>query len=99
MSHLKPIYAVWNHNAEAMAADIGQSGGTVRQWRNRESIPSDYWPAIIEAARKLGKTVHWKQFSRPSSPVLCALCERRTNDPAVNGCTEVDCPHSEQAVA
>jgi len=33
VSHLKPIYAVWEDNAEAMASDIGELGVTVRQWR------------------------------------------------------------------
>lgn len=40
MSHLNPIFAVWDDNAEALAADIGEKGVTVRQWRNRGDIPS-----------------------------------------------------------
>lgn len=50
MSHLNPIYAVWSDNAEAMAADIGERGVTVRQWRNRGNIPPRYWSKIIAAA-------------------------------------------------
>jgi hypothetical protein len=40
MSHLNTIFAVWDDNAEALAADIGEKGVTVRQWRNRGDIPS-----------------------------------------------------------
>lgn len=31
--------------------------------------------------------------------VLCAICTRRTDDPAVRSCTEFDCPHSERFAA
>jgi hypothetical protein len=122
MSHLAPIYAAWDDNAEALAADIGEPGVKVRQWRNRNNIPSDYWPRIIEAAAKRGWVLEWKQFIRPAIGdegqthdatsainddaggwwkederiVLCAVCERRTDDPTVRGCTAMDCPHSER---
>jgi len=60
---LKPIYDVWDGNAEALAADIGESGVTVRQWRNRKSIPPRYWQKIIEAAaEKRGKTLTLADF-------------------------------------
>ena len=65
MSHLKPIYDVWSGNAEALAADIGEQGVTVRQWRNRGSIPSRYWPKIIEAAAAKGVALEWHQFVAP----------------------------------
>jgi|TARA_Y100001963_G_C6581020_1_gene353414 hypothetical protein len=65
MSHLKPIYQVWDHNAEALAADIGEQGVTVRQWRNRGNIPSRYWPKIIKAASVRGKLLEWRQFVAP----------------------------------
>jgi hypothetical protein len=65
MSHLKPIYAVWNDNAEALAADIGELGVTVRQWRNRGNIPSQYWPKIIQAAALKGQLLEWTQFVPP----------------------------------
>lgn len=62
MSHLTPIYAVWDGNAEAMASDIGESGVTVRQWRNRGSIPPKYWQAIIVAAKAKGGRLKLEQF-------------------------------------
>lgn len=62
MSHLNSIYAVWNGNAEALAADIGERGVTVRQWRNRGNIPPKYWPKIIAAAEARGASLAWSQF-------------------------------------
>lgn len=66
MSHLKPIYAVWEDNAEALASDIGELGVTVRQWRNRGNIPAQYWTKIIEAAALKGKLIEWRQFVPPT---------------------------------
>lgn len=70
MSHLKPIYAVWDDNAEAMANDIGELGVTVRQWRNRGNIPPQYWTKIIEAAALKGKLLEWRQFVPPTDQSL-----------------------------
>lgn len=67
MDHLKPIYAVWENNAEAMASDIAELGVTVRQWRNRKNIPPQYWAKIIKAAALKGKLLEWRQFVPPSS--------------------------------
>lgn len=67
MSHLKPIYSVWDDNAEALASDIGELGVTVRQWRNRGNIPPQYWPKIIEAAALKGKLIEWRQFVPPAT--------------------------------
>jgi hypothetical protein len=67
MSHLKSIYAVWDDNAEALAADIGELGVTVRQWRNRGNIPPQYWTKIIEAAALKGKLLSWQQFVAPDN--------------------------------
>lgn len=65
MSHLNPIYAVWDNNAEALASDIGELGVTVRQWRNRGNIPPQYWPKIIAAAAQKGSALAWQQFVPP----------------------------------
>jgi hypothetical protein len=62
MSYLKPIYEVWDGNAEALAADIDESGVTVRQWRNRKSIPPRYWQKIIEAAAKRKRKLSLADF-------------------------------------
>jgi hypothetical protein len=66
MSHLDKIFDVWAGNAESMAADIGESGVTVRQWRNRGSIHSDHWPKIITAAwDKRGTLLRLEDFVPP----------------------------------
>lgn len=70
MSHLKPIYDAWDGNAEAMAADIGEQGVTVRQWRNRGNIPPQYWPKIVDAAAKRGTALQLHQFIPPREPEL-----------------------------
>jgi len=62
MSKLASIYKAWSGNAEAMAADIGELGVTVRQWRNRGNIPPKYWEKIIASAAKRGVTLSWKDF-------------------------------------
>lgn len=62
MSALALIYAPWDGNAEAMAVDIEESGVTVRQWRNRGSIPPRYWRKIIDAASKRGATLTLDDF-------------------------------------
>lgn len=36
-------------DADAMAAKLGVSVNTVRSWKQRKSIPSDQWPAIISS--------------------------------------------------
>lgn len=66
MSHLNAIYAVWDHNAEAMASDIGVPGVTVRQWRNRGHIPAANWQRIIDAAKRCkGVALELAQFLPP----------------------------------
>lgn len=74
MSHLKPVYAIWDHNAEAMASDIGEPGVKVRQWRNRGNIPPAYWQRIIDAAwRCKRKRLDLSQFIPPAN-------DQRTHD-------------------
>ena len=36
------------------ALDIGQKRETVQKWKQRDSIPSAHWLAIIQAAQKRG---------------------------------------------
>jgi hypothetical protein len=67
MSYLSPIYDVWIGNAEHLAADIGESGVTVRQWRNRGNIPPKYWQRIIDAAELRGANISLAQFMPPQA--------------------------------
>lgn len=41
-------------NAGELARDINIKRGAVKQWRRRESIPSEYWLDIESAARRRG---------------------------------------------
>lgn len=47
------IIGLWP-SAEALAADIGEKGVTVRSWRLRNSIPARHWPAVVNAAADRG---------------------------------------------
>lgn len=69
MANIEIIYSAWNGNAEDMAADIGQQGVTVRQWRNRDSIPPEHWPIIIEKAAAKGVLLTVEDFG-PSPQIL-----------------------------
>lgn len=66
-SHLHTVYAAWSGNAEALGADIGAAGVTVRQWRNRGNIPPRYWPRIIAAAKARGILLEWTDFLPPDA--------------------------------
>ncbi len=69
MANITRIYSAWDGNAENMAADLSQQGVTVRQWRNRKSIPPEYWSAIIEKAAVRGVKLEIEDFGA-SSQVL-----------------------------
>lgn len=100
MSHLTPIYAVWDGNAEALATDIGESGVLVRQWRNRGNIPARYWQRIIDAAALRGSSLPWTAFMAPeASPALCTVCDHRLDDVAIRSCSSTDCPNAQRDAA
>jgi DNA-binding transcriptional regulator YdaS (Cro superfamily) len=69
MANMKLVYSAWDGNAEAMAAELGERGVTVRQWRNRGSIPPEHWPAIIEKAAARGVMLSVEDFG-PSAQIL-----------------------------
>lgn len=52
MTH-RDIVNLWP-TATALASDIGASEITVRQWRNRNSIPARHWQAVLRAADERG---------------------------------------------
>lgn len=82
MSHLSPIYAVWDHNAEMLASDINEPGVKVRQWRNRNNIPPAYWQRIIAAAERRGVALDHVQFIRPASEDDAMLVHAEHHKPA-----------------
>lgn len=114
MTNLQPIYAVWNHNAEAMATAIGEPGVKVRQWRNRNSIPSRYWDRIIREAAAAGVAIGWHQFQASSAQaiapapvpaeddgrsVTCSVCDLRLDGRPVGECAALDCPQHDRDAA
>lgn len=83
MDSIAKIYSVWDGNAESLAADIGQSGITVRQWRNRGSIPPAHWAAIITAAKAKGRTLVLDDFGPlPHEVEAVARAEQAIRDAA-----------------
>jgi hypothetical protein len=53
MDTFSDIIALWG-TATALGRDIGESGVTVRAWRNRDSIPSAKWRNVVRAAQRRG---------------------------------------------
>jgi hypothetical protein len=47
------VIGLWP-SAEALARELNELGVTVRQWRNRESIPAAHWHRIAVLAREKG---------------------------------------------
>lgn len=47
---------LWPSYSE-FAADAGVEYGTAQLWRHRNSIPTDYWPAILKGAEARGLDV------------------------------------------
>jgi hypothetical protein len=41
-------------SASELAREMGEQGVTVRQWRNRNNIPSEKWQRLIEVAASRG---------------------------------------------
>lgn len=47
----REVVDLWS-SPDALAQDIGAKVETVRKWRQRDSIPAEWWLAVIAAARK-----------------------------------------------
>jgi hypothetical protein len=50
---LDDLFDCWE-TIPQMAEDVGESPWTVSKWNQRQRIPHDYWPTVIEAARERG---------------------------------------------
>lgn len=76
MDTFRDIIAAWP-SLEAVAADAGTSVGAVKQWRNRNNIPGEYWLKLEMGARErripgvtmhsLGRLVPPKRSVRPEN--------------------------------
>ncbi len=42
---------------DALASDVGATVYSIRKWRQRDSIPPEYWRALVESAAKRGIAV------------------------------------------
>lgn len=50
--------------AEALAESIPTTPGRVRKWRQRDSIPGDWWHHVAAAAKRDGKPVTLELLAR-----------------------------------
>lgn len=50
------IVALWP-SPDTMAVELGAKVETVRKWRQRDSIPADWWLAVVEGAKRRGETL------------------------------------------
>ena len=46
----RDIIGLWP-SPDALAAELGAKADTVRKWRQRDSIPAEWWMPLIEAAK------------------------------------------------
>jgi len=55
MTHkiFQPVFAAWPTRAK-MVEDTGESENTVKQWRNRDSVPARAWPTLVAKAKEHG---------------------------------------------
>lgn len=53
MDTFASIIDLWP-DAATLARDIGEKDVTVRAWRNRNSIPPEYWLKVVSAAQERG---------------------------------------------
>jgi hypothetical protein len=52
----RDIVGFWP-SLDAMAADARTTVGAIKQWRNRDKIPGEYWAAVAAAADRRGLPV------------------------------------------
>ena len=51
MRTVKDLISLWP-TLTALAEDVGEADGTVRQWARRESIPARAWARVCNAAKR-----------------------------------------------
>lgn len=57
---------------DQMAADLSVKPDTVRKWRERDSVPGEYWAAIVRAARDRRLAVRLEDLAAAASRGLAA---------------------------
>ena len=63
MRSFADVIRLWP-SAEQLADDLRIKGVTVRQWRNRNSIPAEHWIRLIEVARARALSVTLDDLAR-----------------------------------
>lgn len=48
-----PLLSRWPSLA-ALASDLGVDYERVKKWRQRDSVPAEYWPGLVAAASERG---------------------------------------------
>ena len=51
MKNFRDVIDLWSDVTE-MATDLGKKPNLIRKWRERNSIPSDEWIAVVNAAEQ-----------------------------------------------
>jgi hypothetical protein len=49
----RDIIDLWP-SPDALAGEVGSKAETVRKWRQRDSIPAEWWLPVIEAGKARG---------------------------------------------
>lgn len=75
MESFSQLIGLWPSMSQ-LAADLAVPYGVVKQWRRRDSIPSEYWRALIAAAKQRG-------ISGITADLLTELAARNGAAPAV----------------
>ncbi len=57
------IVRLWPDD-DTLASEVGATKEQVRKWRARDRIPSEWWQAIVGAARKRRFTVTYQELAR-----------------------------------
>lgn len=61
MRTIDDVFNQWG-TLTAMAADVGWTRDAVEKWRERQRIPSNAWPALIQSLRSKGKDLSSDQL-------------------------------------
>jgi hypothetical protein len=54
MNTVSDIFDVFGGNA-AVARILGVGASTASEMKRRESVPVEYWPALVDEAKKIGR--------------------------------------------
>lgn len=58
----RDIIDLWP-SPDALAGEVGSKAETVRKWRQRDSIPAEWWLPVIEAGKTHGHDLTTDAFA------------------------------------